>query len=104
MRPVTKTVSATGFTDWVPVDYAATTFNLGIQVMPSVGADVIWSVQTTLDDPYTTLIPRATPADGNLATGTTYAVGNIVVPCRAVRLACTVASGTIDFTVVQGRK
>jgi hypothetical protein len=104
MRPTTKTISATGYTDWIPVDYVMSAFNVGIQVMPSTGADVIWSVQTTLDDPFTTLIPRAVPAQDNLKTGTSYEIGNITTPCRAVRLACTIASGTIDFTVVQGRR
>lgn len=104
MRPTTKTISVTGYTDWIPVDYAMSTFNLGVQVMPSTGADVIWSVQVTLDDPFTTLIPKSVPAEGLLKTGTTYAIGNITVPCRAVRLSATIASGTIDFTVVQGRK
>lgn len=104
MRPTTKTLSATGYTDWIPVDYAMSTFNVGIQVMPSTGADVIWSVHYTLDDPFTVLIPKAVAAPNNLKTGTTYEIGNITVPCRAVRLAATIASGTIDFTVVQGRK
>lgn len=104
MRPKTITLTATGSTDWIPVDYTMSTFNVGIQVMPSTGADVIWSVQTTLDDPYTTLIPRSVPAQDNLRTGTGYEVGNVLTPCRAVRLTATIASGTIDFTVVQGRK
>lgn len=104
MRPKTITLSATGNTNWIPVDYSMSTFNVGIQVMPSNGADVIWSVQTTLDDPFTTLIPKATAAEGNLRNGTAYDVGNITQPCRAVRLSATIASGTIDFTVVQGRK
>jgi hypothetical protein len=104
MRPTTKTIQVTGYTDWIPVDYTLSAFNVGVQVMPSVGASVVWSVQTTLDDPYTTLIPKAVPAPDNLKTGTDYAIGNIVTPCRAVRLAATIASGTVDFTVVQGRK
>lgn len=72
--------------------------------MPSTGADVIWAVQITLDDPFTTLIPKAVPAQNNLRTGTSYEIGNVVTPCRAIRLSATIASGTIDFTVVQGRK
>lgn len=104
MRPVTKTISATGYTDWIPVDYSMSTFNLGVQVMPSVGADVIWSVQTTTDNPFTTLIPKSVPAVDPLKTGTGFAMGNIETPCRGVRLAATVASGSIDFTVIQGRK
>ena len=104
MRPTTRTISATGYTDWIPVDHSLSAFNLGIQVMPSTGADIIWSVQTTSDNPFTTLIPKAIPAADNLRTGTGYAVGNITTPCLAVRLIATIASGTVDFTVVQGRK
>lgn len=104
MRPVTVNISATGYTDWIPVDYAMSTFNVGIQVMPSVGADVVWAVQTTADNPFTTLIPKYVPAVNPLKTGTAFEMGNITTPCRAVRLAATIASGSIDFTVVQGRK
>lgn len=104
MRPKTFTLESTGYTDWIPVDYAMNNFNVGIQVMPTTGADVIWSVQTTLDDPFTTLIPKAVPCKDPLTTGIAFEQGNITIPCRAVRLAATIASGSIDFTVVQGRK
>lgn len=104
MRPITKTLSATGYTEWIPVDYTLSAFNVGIQVLPTVGASVIWSVQTTLEDPFTNLIPRPIQADGILKTGIDYAQGNITTPCRAVRLAATIVSGSVDFTVVQGRR
>jgi len=104
MRPVTVTIDATGYTQWIPVDYSMSTFNLGVQVMPSTGADVIWSVQTTTDNPFTTLIPKSVPAKDPLKTGTGFEMGNIDTPCQAVRLAATIASGSIDFTVIQGRK
>lgn len=104
MRPVTKTLSTTGYTDWIPVDYAQAMFNVGIQIMPSTGADVVWSVQLTSDDPFTTLLPKSVPAQAPLKTGTDFAMGNVTTPCRAVRLAATIASGDITMTVIQGRK
>ena len=72
--------------------------------MPSVGADVIWSVQMTSDDIYTTLIPTWVPAKEPLKTGTGFEMGNINIPCRAVRLAATITSGEVTITVIQGRK
>lgn len=72
--------------------------------MPSNGASVVWSVQTTTDNPFTTLIPKFTVAEDPLRTGTNFAMGNITNPCRAIRLAATISSGSIDFTVVQGRR
>ncbi len=104
MRPTTKTLTATGYTDWIPVDHHMSTFNVGVQVMPSTGSDVIWSVQTTSDDIYTVLIPKAVPAKDPLKTGTGFEMGNITTPCRAVRLAATISSGSVDITIVQGRK
>lgn len=104
MRPVIKTISATGYTDWIPVDHSLSAFNVGVQVIPSSGANVVWSVQTTSDNPFTTLIPKATAAEDPLRTGTGYAQGNVVTPCRAIRLAVTITSGSIDFTVIQGRR
>lgn len=104
MRPIQKTLSTTGYTDWIPVDYTQNNFNVGIQIMPSVGADVIWSVQMTSDDIYTTLIPTWVPAKEPLKTGTGFEMGNINIPCRAVRLAATITSGEVTITVIQGRK
>lgn len=104
MRPTTRTISATGYTDWIPVDYTLSAFNLGLQIIPSNGANVIWAVQTTTDNPFTTLIPKAVAADDPLKTGTGFMMGHIENPCRAVRLAATITSGSIDFTVIQGRR
>jgi len=104
MRPRSVTLTATGYSEWIPVDYTLSNFNIGVQVSPSAGASVIWSLQTTNDDPFTTLIPNAVPAKEPLATGTTFEVGNINVPCRAVRLAATIASGEVTMTLVQGRR
>ena len=104
MRPIQKTLTTTGYTDWIPVDYTQNNFNVGVQIMPSVGADVIWSVQMTSDDVYTTLLPKWVPAKEPLKTGTGFEMGNINIPCRAIRLAATITSGDITITVIQGRK
>lgn len=105
MRPTSLTVSATGNSAWIPVDYTQTTFNLGIQVTVSGGASLTWAVQTTAEDIYDpSIIPVAVTTVAPLDTGTATEAGSITIPCRAVRLSATVTSGTATITVIQGRK
>jgi hypothetical protein len=105
MRPTSVTVSATGSSAWIPVDYTQANFNVGISVDVSAGATLTWVVQLTSDDIFdASVTPTAFTAPAGLDTGTADEIGNITIPCRAVRLNCTVTSGSATMTVVQGRK
>lgn len=105
MRPTSITISATGATAWIPVDYTQANFNLGIQVVVSGGASLTWAVQITSDDIYDPAVtPTATTVAAPLDTGTATEISNITIPCRAVRLNTTILSGTATITVIQGRK
>lgn len=104
MRPFSKTLSATGTTAWLPINYSQNAFNLGVQVTVSAGASLVWVVQVTNEDVYDpTVTPVAITAPAPLDTGTTSEVGSITIPCRAIRLSATVTSGTATMTVIQGR-
>lgn len=109
MRPtsVTVTTSAdTGDSAWIPVDYTQANFNLGIMVDITAGTPT-WNVQMTMDDPFDTSITPtavAAPSTTGLDAGTTDEVGNITIPCRAVRLHHATSTGTSVMTVIQGRK
>ncbi len=103
MRPKTVTLTNTGYSNWIPLDQGQNGFNVGVQIQPSNGANVIWSVQITSDDPFTTLIPKPVAASAPLDTGTDFVIGNIETPCRAIRLAATVVSGSVSMTIIQGR-
>lgn len=105
MRPTSVTVSATGSSAWIPVDYTQNNFNLGVQVVVSGGATLTWSVQLTMDDVFDPdVTPTATAAPAPLETGSGTEIGSVTVPCRAIRLNATVTSGTATMTIVQGRK
>ena len=105
MRPTKVTVSSTGTSAWIPVDRAQANFNLGIMVDVSAGATLSWIVEITLDDVQDpTVTPTAVTAPAPLEAGTGDEVGNITIPCTAVRLNATVTSGSATMTVVQGRK
>jgi hypothetical protein len=105
MRPTSVTVSATGSSAWIPVDYTQANFNVGISVDVSAGASLTWVVQVTMDDVFdSTVTPVAFTALSPLDTGTGDEIGSVTVPCRAIRLNATIASGTATMTLVQGRK
>ena len=107
MRPTSVTVVTAGSTAesaWIPVDYTQTPFNLGIMVDVTAGTPT-WVVQITMDDPFDSAItPTGVAAPSPLESGTTDEVGNITIPCRAIRLTHSASSGTSVMTVIQGRK
>lgn len=104
MRPKSKTLTATGSTAWIPVDWPRSNFNIGIQIDVSAGASLTWSVEVTSDDIFdSTVTPVATAALSPLDTGTGDEIGSITVPVRAIRLTATITSGTVKMTMVQGR-
>lgn len=106
MRPTSVTVSATGASAWIPLDYRQAPFNVGIQIDVSAGASLTWVVETTMDNIFdSSITPLAlTDLSGALSTGTTDESGGITTPCRAVRLNCTVTGGSATMTVIQGNR
>jgi len=104
MRPFTKTLTVTGSTAWLPINYSQNAFNMGVQVVTSGGASIVWAVEITNDNIYDSAItPIATAAPAPMDTGTVTEIGNITIPCRAIRLTATITSGTVTMTVIQGR-
>jgi hypothetical protein len=99
------TLSAEASSQWIPVDYTQTNFNLGVAVV-STGTS-IWKVEVTADDPFsTTETPNAITAQAPLDSGssTNNEIASITIPCRAIRLTIvSYTSGSVKMTVLQGR-
>jgi hypothetical protein len=51
MRPIVVQLSAVGVSPWIPLDYLARTFNVGLLGDVSSGATLTYSVEMTLDNP-----------------------------------------------------
>jgi hypothetical protein len=107
MRRVVEVVTGVANSASIPMDHRAQFFNVGIEVL--VSATATYNVQYTLDDIYNPLI---TPTWFNVTTtipvaGTTFvgasanAVGNVTVPCSAMRLNVTASTGTVTMTLLQ---
>lgn len=117
MRP--QVVSATGngssvvVSDPIIVNYRQNNFKIGLAAVVEGTGIVSYTVQHTLDDPYT--FDNATDYNTNatwfdndiadLVAATGNQDGNIFFPVRAIRLSLsdtTVATRTVTLTVLQG--
>lgn len=108
MRPTKIEVSSATSSPWIPLDHVQKEFNVGLQVVGTNTPSFTWAVEMTLDDVFDkTITPVAIPvptASGmDTGSGGTNEVGNLTIPCRAVRLTLSVyTSGTATLTVIQG--
>ena len=101
---VTASATAAGVvTNWIPIDYRVTTFNLAYQVDVAGDGTVVYTVESTLQE--VTREPTVTAgAIINVTAGaTTDTAGNITSPVAALRLNVTDSSGatTLTFRTLQ---
>ena len=103
MRPQQLTLTATGTSAWVPLDFKQVPFNLGLQVVKNSGT-ATFTVEYTMDDVWdSTVTPTAFASAISGSTANT--TNNIAFPVRAVRL--NITAGTtpnVTFTVLQGNR
>ncbi len=99
MRPAIITQTGTGTTNWVPVDYIQSPFNLGLQC--AVNGTVTYTIQYTADDPLTGTPSTTLPVTG-LSASTVTAGTNLQIPCRAVRASVSSGAGSVTLTLLQG--
>ena len=106
MRPTSVTLSATGTSAWIPVDYRQAPFNIGVQI-DVTGTITGWTVEVTMDDvfdPTVTPVAVLAPTSTGLEAGNTDEIGLLTIPCRAVRLNATITSGSVKMTLIQGTR
>lgn len=102
MRPQQVTLSATGASAWIPMDFKQAPFNVGIGVV-IVSGTATYSVEHTFDDVFdSTVVPVAFQNSGMTAQ-TTNKDGNYAAPVRAIRLNVTAgAAPVVTMTLMQG--
>lgn len=100
MRPQVISITGTGQTAWIPLDYKQNPFNIGLGVV--VNGTITYNVEHTFDD---VLAPGVTPTaftHSTLVAQTTNKDGNYAFPVRAVRINNTAGTGTTTLTILQG--
>jgi len=100
MRRVVITSAGVGNSVPVPMDHRAQFFNVGIQVV--VSATATYNVQFTLDDVYNTAItPTWFNVPAPFTGATANQIGNLTIPCAAIRLNTTANTGNVTMTLIQ---
>ncbi len=105
-NPTYVTVTSSGSSPWISVDWLANPVNIGIAVRTS-SLSSNWQVDVTMDDPFGTFPSSAGPTTflssqvGTLTGGSTNAVGSILIPIAALRLTVPSTGGSATMTVLQ---
>lgn len=99
MRPIVVTLSAAGNSNALPLDIHGRP-DISLQVVPTGTAN--WTVQQTLDDPFTTASPTwVNHPDTNMVAQTATRQGNYAYVPAAVRLQFNSGTGTAKLTIIQ---
>ena len=102
MRPKKITVTGTGTSAWIPVDYKQDPMNLGIGCV-IVSGTATFSVEHTFDDVFDPAVTPVAFTNSGISAATTNKDGNYSFPIRAVRLNVTAgASPVVAMTIIQG--
>jgi len=100
MRPQVISITGTGTTAWIPLDYKQSPFNVGMGIV--VNGTVTYDIEHTFDD---ILAQGTTPTafkHSSLTAQTTNKDGNYAFPIRAIRINNTAGTGTTTLTILQG--
>lgn len=99
MRPQTLSITGTGTTAWIPLDYKQNPFNVGFGVV--VNGTVTYDIEHTFDDILSGASATAFK-HSSLTAQTTNKDGNYAFPIRAIRINNTAGTGTTTITILQG--
>ncbi len=99
MRPQTLSITGTGTTAWIPLDYKQNPFNVGFGVV--VSGTITYDIEHTFDDVLAGDTATAFK-HSTLTAQTTNKDGNYSAPIRAIRINNTAGTGTTTITILQG--
>ncbi len=100
MRPQIFSITGTGQTAWIPLDYKQSPFNVGFGVV--VNGTVTYDIEHTFDDVFDTAVTPTAFKHSVLTAQTTNKDGNYIVPIRAIRINNTAGTGSTTVTLLQG--
>lgn len=100
MRPQVISITGSGTTAWIPLDYKQNPFNVGLGVV--INGTVTYDIEHTFDDIFDTAVTPTAFKHSVLTAQTTNKDGNYAFPVRAVRINNTAGTGTTTLTMLQG--
>lgn len=100
MRPQVISLTGTGTTAWIPLDYKQNPFNVSVAAV--VNGTITYDIEHTFDDVFNTAITPVAFKHASLVAQTTNKDGNYAFPVRAVRINNTAGTGDTTLTILQG--
>ena len=104
MRPQIFSITGTGTTAWIPLDYRQNPFNIGFGVV--VNGTITYDIEHTFDDVLDPAYAGSATAfkHASLTAQTTNKDGNYAFPIKAIRINNTAGTGTTTVTLLQGNR
>ena len=100
MRPQVISITGTGTTAWIPLDYKQNPFNIGLGIV--VNGTITYDIEHTFDDVFAQDTTPTAFKHSSLTAQTTNKDGNYAFPIRAIRINNTAGTGTTTLTILQG--
>ena len=100
MRPQIFSITGTGTTAWIPLDYKQNPFNIGLGIV--VSGTITYDIEHTFDDVFDPSVTPTAFKHATLVSQTTNKDGNYAFPIRAIRLNNTAGTGDTTLTILQG--
>lgn len=102
MRPQIYTQTATGTSNWFPMDTRQAPFNVSVAVKINSGT-ATYNVEHTFDDVFDPAVTPVAFVNSGISAATTNKDGNYIAPVRAIRLNITAGSSpNVTMTILQG--
>lgn len=100
MRPQVISITGTGTTAWIPLDYKQNPFNIGLGIV--VNGTITYDIEHTFDDVFNASVTPTAFKHSTLVAQTANKDGNYAFPVRAVRVNNTTGTGSTTLTILQG--
>jgi hypothetical protein len=100
MRPQVISITGTGTTAWIPLDYKQNPFNIGLGIV--VNGTITYDIEHTFDDVFNASVTPTAFKHSTLVAQTANKDGNYAFPVRAVRVNNTAGTGSTTLTILQG--
>ena len=90
MRPQVISITGTGTTAWIPLDYKQSPFNVSVAAV--VNGTVTYDIEHTFDEIFVTTVTPTAFKHASITAQTANKDGNYAFPVRAIRVNNTVAT------------
>lgn len=100
MRPQVISITGTGTTAWIPLDYKQNPFNIGLGIV--VNGTITYDIEHTFDNVLDSSVTPTAFKHSTLVAQTANKDGNYAFPVQAIRVNNTAGTGSTTLTILQG--